>query len=107
MVKASDELDNYIVMNSYDEDEAEEMALYLYCAVRLKPLIGHAGINVNRADNIASFLVNNYLQDDLSLDLMINAVYNYINSTRTCPSDTLLSDNIETLLEDYALVEEE
>lgn len=102
MIKATEELDNYKIMYDADEEIVEESIIYCYLAVRLLPLKGTAGITENRINNIAEFLANHYNNDGLSLDLMINSIYNYINFNKNCPSDKLLTDDIESLLEDYS-----
>ena len=100
MINALDELQDFQIMNSYDEDETQEMVVYLYLAVRLKPLLDKK-LEEQDVDTISNALANNYLEHNLSLDLMINAVYNYINSTKMCPSvHQLNSSNIEKFLED-------
>ena len=101
MIKALTNLEEYIDLLGIDETEAEEEIVYLYLAIQLKPLVGVAGINENRLNNIADFLAENYFEEDISLDLQINALYNYINTTKTCPSNFLLTDGIEILLEKY------
>ena len=102
MLKALDEYKTYLETYCMDEDEAEEYIIHLYLAVRLRPLLNKAGINANRLNNICSMLVDQYLDYEISLDIMINAIYNYINATKTCPSDKLLSDDIEAFLKEYA-----
>lgn len=100
MVNALDELQDFQIMNSYEEDETQEMVVYLYLAVRLKPLLDK-NLEEQDVDTISNVLANNYLEHNLSLDLMINAVYNYINSTKMCPSVYQLNpSNIEKFLED-------
>lgn len=104
MIKALELLEEYKIENNIDKEDdnfAEEDIVYLYLAIRLKPLIGTAGISENRINNIATFLAEHYFDKEISLDLMINAIYNYINATKNCPSDKLLTDDIEALLEDY------
>lgn len=102
MIKATEELNNYKIMYSTDEEIVEESVIYCYLAIRLLPLKGTAGITENKINNIATFLANHYYNNELSLDLMINSIYNYINFNKSCPSDKLLTDDIESLLEDYS-----
>lgn len=102
MIKALTNLEEYIDLLGIDETEAEGEIVYLYLAIQLKPLVGIAGINENRLNNIIEFLAENYFEEDLSLDLQINALYNYVNTIKTCPSNFLLTDGIEILLERYA-----
>lgn len=80
----------------------EEMIVKAYAGWRLKPLIGHLDISEKRYNNIVELIIEKYLEEDYSLDLIINAVYNYINSNKHSPSDRLLTDDIEALLQDYA-----
>ena len=104
MIEALEILEEYKIIQGFDkedDDTVEEDIVYLYLAIRLKPLLNVAGINKNRLNKIAELFADNYFDKELSLDLMINALYNYINATKTAPSNRLLSDDIETLLEDY------
>lgn len=100
-MKAMETLEDLAIVLNVDNEVAEEYVIKCYLALRLKPLIGVAGINVNRANNIADFFAHHYEYDEYSLDLLINALYNYINATKHCPSDKLLTDDIETLLDEY------
>lgn len=102
MIKALDELDELQITTSQDDDEIEETVVYLYLAVRLKPLINQAGMNENRINNICDFFAAHYFESDISLDLMINSLYNYINEEKQCPSNLLLTENIEEFLDNYS-----
>lgn len=105
MLKALDVLDDFIIDSDCIElDEVEETIIYLYLAMRLNPLNGKLDINENRINNIANILADNYFDKEISLDLMINAIYNYINTTSHSPSDQLLSDDIESFLTKYSEV---
>lgn len=101
MINALDELQDFQIMNSYNEDETQEMVVHLYLAVRLKPLLDKKKLEEQDIDTISNALANNYLEHDLSLDLMINAVYNYVNNTKLCPPMYQLNSSyIEKFLED-------
>lgn len=103
MVKALTLLDEYKRNELFDNnDELEENIIYLYMAIRLKPLLNHKSITTKVIDDIANYLADAYFDYEYSLDLMINAVYNFINQNKTYPSPNLLSDNIETFLQEYA-----
>lgn len=101
-MKALESLDDLTIMTCMEEDLVEEYVIKCYLAIRMKPLVGIAGANVNRVNNMAEFLFQNYKQNEYSIDLMVNAVYNYINEHKHCPTDKLLSDDIEILLDEYA-----
>lgn len=103
MIKALDEYLSYVdVYYDNDEDEADEYIINLYLATRLKSLMSKAGISQAQLNNICSILADNYFDYEISLDIMINAIYNYINATKQCPSDEILSDGIEAFLKEYA-----
>ena len=101
MLKALDVLEDLAVVSAQDDDEIEETVIFLYLGIRLKPLLGKYNINEDKVNEIATQLADNYFDKSLSLDLMINSIYNYINNHKQCPSDELLSDNIEILLSNY------
>lgn len=102
-MNALDELDNLAIMLSLDEDtDLEEYIVTYYTAMRLKPLMELDNINENYINNIADHLIDNYFIYGYSLDLMINAIYNYANKNKRCPSNKLLTDDIEILLKEYA-----
>lgn len=102
MIKAMDEYDDLLEMMCLDPNEAEEYIIKYYLVIRLNPLLNTAGINRNKLNNIIDFFTDNYLDYNYSLDIMVNALYNYINKKKTCPSNKSLSDDIETFLKDYA-----
>ncbi len=102
MIKATNVLENLSIVLNIDEDLIEEYVIKAYLAIRMKPLIGTAGITENRINNIADFLADHYFDHQYSLDVLVNAIYNYINANKHCPSDKLLTDDIEILLDQYA-----
>lgn len=102
MIRAFNIYQEYKKENSLnDEDIAEESIVYIYCATRLRHLIGIAGITENRLNNIIDILIDHYFDYEISLDYMINAIYNYVNATKQCPSDKLLTTEIDTFINDY------
>ena len=105
MIKATEVMDDFKIAQGLgaedDDDIVAEEIVKLYLVMRLRPLVGIAGINENRLNNICDFFTDNYFDQDISIDLMCNSLYNYINATKNCPSDALLSSNIEDLLEEY------
>lgn len=102
MIQALDELTELQCVTMQDDDEIEETVVFLYLAIRLKPLLGKYKINENKINNIASFLADYYFDKSISLDIMINSIYNYINQHKKYPPDKVMSDNIEILLNKYA-----
>lgn len=101
-MKALEIINDLAIVMNLNEDDTQEYIIKGYLALRLLPLKGIVGISENRINNIADFLYELHINHEYSLDIMINAIYNYINATKCCPSDKLLTDDIETLLEDYA-----
>ena len=110
MIKATEVMEDFKITQGLDatedDDIVSEEIIKLYLVLRLRPLVGIAGINENRLNNICDFLTDNYFDYNISIDLMCNAVYNYINATKNCPSDYLLRDDIEALIEEYGINEE-
>ena len=103
MIDALTLLDDFQIAESYDDDEVVETVTYLYLAIRLKPLLTKDYAKIYQINMISKTLADNYLEHNLSLDLMINAVYNYINETKKCPSLYQINeDNIEDFLEKYS-----
>lgn len=102
MLKALEELKNFEIMCDGYEGVAEESIIYCYVGLRLKPLVGIAGLSANRINNIAEHIIKNYTEKEISLDYMINAIYNFVNYNKYGPSDRYLTDDIEAFLEDYA-----
>lgn len=101
-INALDVVNEFAIMLNIDEDEAEGYIIKGYIGIRLTPLKSVPGISKDKINDIADFLYVLYTDYEYSLDTMINAVYNYINTTGTYPSDKLLTDDIETLLDNYA-----
>lgn len=105
MIKAMDvlkDLTRNYASTEDDVNEIEEYVIKAYLAIRMHPLIGIAEISENRINNIAEFFADLYFDYQYSLDILVNALYNYINTNKHCPSDKLLTDDIEILLEQYA-----
>ena len=79
MLKALDVLEDLAVVSAQDDDEIEETVIFLYLGIRLKPLLGKYNIDEDKINEIATQLADNYFDKSLSLDLMINSIYNYFN----------------------------
>ena len=102
-IKNSDIFEEFaITCNSKADIVLEEFIIKLYTAYRLFPIANKYDISENRYDNICELIITQYLENDISLDFLINAVYNYININKHSPSDKLLSEDVSALLEDYA-----
>lgn len=100
MIKALDLLQDFAALTNQEIAETEEDIIYLYLAFRLNPLVGKYDCSENRINNICEIFAQHYLEQDISLDLMINSLYNYINTNKHGPADALLED-IFALLEDW------
>lgn len=104
MLRALTELDEYKALFCHldDSDEiAEEQIVMLYLAIRLKPLLGKHYITEEDINDYAEELSNQYFTNRISLDLMINAIYNYINCNRVSPDLCDLQQDIIEFLETY------
>lgn len=106
----SDLLDTFYFINATDEDEDEEdndelllkmFAAKVYVGVRLKPLLDKDKLNAEQFDSICDLFTECFLEQNISLDILINCLYNFINRYHKCPSDKRLSD-IQAFLEDYS-----
>lgn len=100
MIDAFDNFEEYALINGMDDDEAEEGIVYLYLATRLKPLLAINSVTKPVLNNICEIFADHYFDKEVSLDLMINALYNYINDKGSIPLLYLLESNIEKFLQD-------
>lgn len=94
-------LEDLAIALNIDSDDVEAHVIDYYLALRLQPLITSAGIPARKINKLIDDFAAMYFIDNYSLDILINAVYNYINTTNELPPDNLLNDNIETFLETY------
>lgn len=84
------------------EVEVEETVIYGYIAIRLKPLLGKYNVSKDRINELCKHIAQNYYDRNVSIDYLVNAVYNYINQKHKSPSDNLLTTNLTEFLEDFA-----
>ena len=98
----TDILQDITIAMNIDEEQAEEYVIKGYIEIRLNPLEGVVGISKDKLRDITDLLYNNFIDYDYTIDKMVNAIYNYINKVKYCPSKSLLTDNIEILLKNYA-----
>ena len=87
-------------MNVSDE-KMHKVITRLYLEDRLQPAIKKYKINKRDYNVMCETLHKHYLEEDYSIDKMLDAVYNYINAHRTIPNKQYL-DDILALLEDYS-----
>ena len=102
----SDLLDTFYFINATDDEENDELLLKMFAAkvyvgVRLKPLLDKNKVDAEQFDNICDLFTECFIEQNISLDILINCLYNYINRYHKCPSDKRLSD-IQAFLEDYS-----
>lgn len=103
MLKATEEIINLsICLNTDDETEITEYIITLYAGIRLKPLIGILGITETQINHLTNLVTDLYFDYDLTIDIVVNAIYNYINKNKKCPPEQLLIDGIEIFLKEYA-----
>ncbi len=106
MIKALSLLKEYkanIDGSEISDELIEEEIVYLYLGMRLEPLVKNEIIEENRVNELANIIADKYFDYAISLDTLINAVYNYINKNNLCPPDQFIDDNIETFLKEYAI----
>lgn len=94
-----EELEELGIVLCQDKDETEELVLHCYIALRLKPLKDTKF--KDKIEDLANCILENYYTFEISIDYMINAIYNYINTENKCPSSKMLTDNINDFLETY------
>ena len=91
-----DDFDEYVYI--FDKDP-EINILRMYVALRLNIL--REQYHDNELTEVGQEFVEQYLNNDISLDLMLNALYNYINHNNRLPTLKMVQD-ITAFLEDYA-----
>lgn len=79
----------------------EEEVAFLYVGMRLKPILSAIKITHPEFDYLCDDIVQAYVEDDYTLDCLINAVYNYINKNKTYPPCNCFNDGIEIFLKEY------
>lgn len=80
---------------------AEDTLVKLYTGIRLQKLVNAGKISVKQYNNLCDTFCQEYETNDISLDIMINALYNYINEYDSCPKDAVIKD-IRAFLEDFS-----
>lgn len=100
MIEVFEAFDEYALINGMDEDEAEEGIIFLYLATRLKPLLSYGSITKPTLNNVCEIFADHYFDYGVSLDLMINALYNYVNDKGSLPLLYTLENNINNFLAD-------
>ena len=101
MENTLDALNELAIILNVDPDDVEPYIITGYLALRLNPLLNVQGITKKQIDKLIDTFSTMYFIEDYTLDILINAVYNYINATGKCPPNELFDDNIETLLKEY------
>lgn len=97
-----EELELLALMLSKDADDIDELVIYYYLGVRLKPLIGIKNITDKKVNQISNIFAKHYFTKNISIDILVNALYNYVNIQGTCPGPKFLDDDIEIFLKAYA-----
>jgi hypothetical protein len=111
MLTALDNLDEFKLLQGLtpedDDTYIEEEIILLYIAIRLKPILTKFKLTRDKFDELCEQVIQNYNNENISIDYIINAVYNYINWNNKMPSGKLLTEDIQAFLEDYAEYDEE
>lgn len=92
------DLDSFIVYFDPDSEPLECVAR-LYVATRLDKI--RTNKNEKELNQIGKHFILEYINNNISLDLMLNALYNYINFNNKLPSIKTVKD-IVAFLDDYA-----
>ena len=97
-----DDLEDLAIMLNLDNDDdlANEIVKY-YVIYRTKDLLNNKKVTEDEYKEIVEGVMTNFFLYDISIDLMINSVYNYIEKNKKCPTTALLNDDITVLLENY------
>jgi hypothetical protein len=101
MKNETDILNELAIVLNIDPDDVEPYIIIGYLALRLNPLLNVQGITKEQINELIDAFSTMYFTEDYTLDILINAVYNYINATGKCPPNELFDDNIETFLKEY------
>lgn len=83
-----------------DEELLKKFIIKAYVGIRLQPILQDRKIDKKNYNYICDLFTEHFLSDNISLDILINCVYNYININNKCPSQKTFSD-IQAFLEDY------
>lgn len=101
MLNALEELENLGIMLNVDDYIAEEYVIYYYIAIRLKQLLKKYGTTEEDINGYCECLADNYYDYEISIDIMVNAIYNYYNIEGKKLDKELLRTGIDTFLEEY------
>ena len=94
-------LDGYASGNVDDELLLAEFIAKAYLGMRLNPLLEKRKMDKKTFNSTCELFTEYFLEENISLDILINCLYNYINTNHKCPSEQYLSD-IQAFLEDYS-----
>lgn len=103
----TDTLENFIKQINFTKSEEclEEYIANLYLGIRLKPCLNKNYMTKTTFNQTCDILYNLWIQENCSLDIMINAVYNYINEYKKAPPLDLLLNDPRAFLEDFGIEE--
>lgn len=85
----------------------EEEIAFLYTGIRLKPLITPYRITKADFDELCSAIVKQHIDNNYSLDCIINSIYNYVNTHKFYPPINRFDDDIEIFLKKYCVAIED
>lgn len=94
-------------LKCYAEGNIEDALLLMeyiakaYLGMRLQPILDKRKIDKKSFNYICEIFAEYFLEENISLDILINSLYNYINANHKCPSEHSLAD-IQAFIEDYA-----
>lgn len=94
-------LNGYASGNVDDELLLAEFIAKAYLGMRLNPLLEKRKMDKKTFNSTCELFTEYFLEENISLDILINCLYNYINTNHKCPSEKYLSD-IQAFLEDYS-----
>lgn len=103
MVSTTDLMAEHQVETGLTGQLLEEEVAFLYTGIRLKAILPKINSNNKEFDNLCNAIVEQFTNNDYSLDCMINAVYNYINTHKFSPPISCINDDIEIFLNKYCI----
>lgn len=99
-----EELEYLTIMLSGTDELTEIYAIIYYVAVRISPLIESEDriihLSKTTANEIGAAIIENYFKKDISIDVMIDAIFTFVDNAKTCPKISMLRNNMKDFITD-------
>ena len=90
---------NVIKGKSNDTAHYQIVANYVY--MRLKTAFDILDITDDTIDEVCELIYDHYINHNVSVDQIVNAIINFINCYDKFPEKSLISKEVDVLLEDF------